>query len=173
MQAWTREQIGERPGTPVMSAREFEMARGGCSYNLCPAGCPSLRQGSGGNRAAGCFKSCRAALALLLAAKPPRPTGMPIACDRRQRRYRDLNALIDEGANADRQLGQNHPDGAAVFLCSAIGEVAQLDAGAGVGSAQCGMEFPSCRWRAPSVDRKPSRRFSMSVRSRARWMPAS
>ena len=53
---------------------------------------------------------------------------MPIACDRGQRRYRYLNALIDERANADRQLGRTHPDGAAVFLCSTIGEVAQLDA---------------------------------------------
>lgn len=68
----------------------------------------------------------------------------------------------------DRQLGRTHHDGAAVFLCSTIGDEAQLDAGAGVGSAPCGMEFPSCRWREPSVDRKRSRRFSMSVRSRSR-----
>ena len=118
MQAWTRAQTRERPGALVMSARESEVARGGCSRKPCPAGCPSLRQGSGGNRAAGWFKSCRAALALLLACKVasrPRPTGMPIACDRCRRRRRYLNALTDEGANVERQWRGTTP---MVLQCS-------------------------------------------------------
>ena len=49
LQAWTRAQIRKRQNTLVKSARESKVACGGRSYNLYPAGCASLRQGSGRN----------------------------------------------------------------------------------------------------------------------------